>query len=84
MFRCEDDRFEADVIIGTTRSALSQLELLEKELEDMNEEEAALRLKTNALSAIQLAAIRRVYAYHGADTEVMNVCNWQKENEMVE
>ena len=33
LFRCEDDHFEADVILETTRSAIAQLELLQKELE---------------------------------------------------
>lgn len=33
LFRCEDDRFEADVILETTRSAAAQLESLERELQ---------------------------------------------------
>ena len=38
LFRCEDDHFEADVILETTRSAIAQLELLQKELEALEED----------------------------------------------
>ena len=72
LFRCEDDRFEADVILETTRSAIAQLEMLKKELED-SELSGAVRLKEDTLSAVQLGAIRRVYAHNGADLEVIKV-----------
>ena len=72
LFRCEDDRFEADVILETTRSAIAQLEMLQKELEE-SDLSGAVRLKEDALSAVQVAAIRRVYAHTGADLEVIKV-----------
>ena len=73
LFECEDDLFEADHILETTRSTLSRLEDLWKELGEEYESELPLRLKDNSLSAIQIAAIRRVYAYNGADLEIIKV-----------
>ena len=71
LFRCEDDRFEADVILETTRSAAAQLESLWRELQAAPPR--PLKLRDDALSAVQQAAIRRVYAHNGADLEVMKV-----------
>ena len=74
LFRCEDDRFEVDVILETTRSAIAQLHLLQDELETLQEEEqGSYRLRDDALSAVQLAAIRRVYAHNGMDQEVVKL-----------
>lgn len=74
LFRCEDDRFEVDVILETTRSAIAQLHLLQDELETLQEEEqGSYRLHDDALSAVQLAAIRRVYAHNGMDQEVVKL-----------
>lgn len=74
LFRCEDDRFEVDVILETTRSAIAQLHLLIRELEAMQEQQkGSYRLREDALSAIQLAAIRRVYAHNGMDQEVVKL-----------
>ena len=74
LFRCEDDRFEVDVILETTRSAIAQLHLLQKELDALQEEEqGSYRLHDDALSAVQLAAIRRVYAHNGMDQEVVKL-----------
>ena len=70
LFRREDDHFEADVILETTRSAIAQLELLQKELEAL-EEDGAYKLREDALAAVQTAAIRRVYAHNGMDREVI-------------
>lgn len=71
LFRCEDDHFEADVILETTRSAIAQLEMLLKELEGLEENDEVYRLKEDSLSAVQIAAIRRVYAHNGMDKEVI-------------
>ena len=71
LFRCEDDHFEADVILETTRSAIAQLEMLLKELESLEENDEVYRLKDDSLSAVQIAAIRRVYAHNGMDKEVI-------------
>ena len=74
LFRCEDDRFEVDVILETTRSAIAQLHLLQKELDALQQEEqGSYRLHDDALSAVQLAAIRRVYAHNGMDQEVVKL-----------
>lgn len=71
LFRCEDDRFEADVILETTRSAAAQLESLLRELQSAPAR--PLKLRDDALSAVQQAAIRRVYNHNGADLEVLKV-----------
>ncbi|KAK8828976.1 hypothetical protein WA538_000978, partial [Blastocystis sp. DL] len=71
LFRCEDDRFEADVILETTRSAAAQLESLERELQTAPAR--PLKLRDDALSAVQQAAIRRVYNHNGADVEVLKL-----------
>ena len=74
LFRCEDDRFEVDVILETTRSAIAQLHLLNRELEAVREtQKGTYRLRSDALSSIQLAAIRRVYAHNGMDQEVVKL-----------
>lgn len=74
LFRCEDDRFEVDVILETTRSAIAQLHLLRSELEAAQAaQKGAFRLRDDALSAVQLAAIRRVYAHNGMDQEVVKL-----------
>ena len=74
LFRCEDDRFEADVILETTQSAIAQLELLLKEIQELGEQESGnYRLKENSLSAVQEGAIRRIYNFNGIDKEVLKV-----------
>ena len=47
--------------------------ITEEDSEEEYEAELPLRLKDNSLSAIQIAAIRRVYAYNGADLEIVKV-----------
>mgnify|MGYP003262436818 CR=1 FL=1 len=62
------------MILETTRSAIAQLHLLQDELETLQEEEqGSYRLHDDALSAVQLAAIRRVYAHNGMDQEVVKL-----------
>lgn len=70
LFRCEDDHFEADVILETTRSAIAQLvrAVLLQRLQLLLQQ---LQLREDALSAVQTAAIRRVYAHNGMDKEVI-------------
>ena len=63
-----------DVLLETTQSALSQLEMLWKELEGLEQPaNTPLGLQPNALSAVQEEAIRRIYACNGTDKEIMNV-----------
>ena len=71
LFRCEDDRFEADVILETTHSTIAQLELLQHELEEMDD--GNYKLREDSLSAVQIGAIRRVYNHNGIDKEVIKV-----------
>lgn len=74
MFRCEDDLFEADVILESTHSAIAQLESLLHEMEEMEEMDGGnFRLKEDSLSAVQIGAIRRVYNHNGIDKEVIKV-----------
>ena len=79
MDRYEDSRIEIDVLLETTQSALSQLELLWKELEELeNTTDAPLGMQPNALTPIQEEAVRRIYACNGTDAEIMNVCENEK------
>ena len=57
----------------TTQSALTQLELLWKELEGVEETDSPLGLQRDALSPIQIEAIRRIYACNAVDREIITV-----------
>lgn len=85
LFRCEDDRYEADVLIENNRSCRAALERIlgdiqkkEATQELVKEEENGsraytYRLPDNALSATQKLAIRRLYAQSGFDNEMLEL-----------
>ena len=84
MGRYEDSRIEVDVLLETTQSALSHLELLWKELEELEQTvNTPLGLQPNALSAVQEEAIRRIYASNGTDSEIMHVGEKEWDEEMM-
>ena len=60
------------MILESTHSAIAQLESLLHEMEEI-EDGGNYRLKENALSAVQIGAIRRVYNHNGIDKEVIKV-----------
>ena len=62
LFHCEDDRFEMDMILETTKSTIEALEPILEKLNGMTPEEASTyRVPEGTLSAIHLRAIERMY-----------------------
>ena len=64
LFRCEDDRFELDMIIECNASAIRAMEPLAKHLMESNmsnEQKCAWRPPEGALNAIHLRAVQRIY-----------------------
>ena len=70
MFKCEDDRYEIDMLIETNKSAIAALEPLAHEIQTLIDSESQFnfrfRLEKRALSVIHLKAISQVYGNHGA------------------
>jgi len=76
LFKCEDDRYEIDLIIDSGKAAIRALEPLAREIEalGLSNGEAAkfrYRLEKRTLSVIHLKAIARIYGDHG--TEVLEL-----------
>jgi paired amphipathic helix protein Sin3a len=77
LFRCEDERYEIDMVIDNNMSAICALEPLAAEINALkstislqsasNPVEWQLRLDRRSLGIIQLKAISRVYGEYGAD-----------------
>jgi len=69
LFRCEDDRFELDMIIETNASVLAVLRPVAEELQAASHEErVTYKLAEGQLSAVHLRAVERIYGGdHGAD-----------------
>ncbi|KAL3654153.1 hypothetical protein CASFOL_003834 [Castilleja foliolosa] len=67
LFRCEDDRFELDILLESVNSTVKHVEEL---LERMNKEEGSFCIE-ECLTALSLRCIERLYGDHGLD--VMDV-----------
>ncbi|CAM6050285.1 unnamed protein product [Sphagnum compactum] len=66
LFRCEDDRYELDMLLETTLSTANLVgESVEKPLDGVKQESP--HHLPDQLSAIHLRSIERVYGDHGAD-----------------
>jgi len=62
LFRCEDDRFELDMVLETTRATIDALAPIIEKLNSMpNEAASRFRTPEGALSPIHLRAIERLY-----------------------
>ena len=62
LFRCEDDRFELDMVLETTRATIHALSPIIDKLNSLSNEEASrFRTPEGALSPIHLRAIERLY-----------------------
>jgi histone deacetylase complex regulatory component SIN3 len=73
LFRCEDDRYELDMVIETNAATIHKLEPLAMVIAHMSDEEKAKHmLAEHALSAVHYRAIERVYGAHGPEM-VMHV-----------
>lgn len=68
LFRCEDERYEVDMIIDTNMSAIRTLEPLAAEIQALRAASAfewQMRLDRRSLGVVHLKAIARVYGEHG-------------------
>eukprot|EP00775_Hariotina_reticulata_P006274 gene6274-6513_t len=66
LFRCEDDRYELDMCIETSKSTLSKLQPLAASFAAMSPEDKALyRLPEGLLGAIHFRAAERIYGDQG-------------------
>lgn len=69
LFRCEDDRFEMDMIIETNSSVIEALQPVQARLASLSaEERSAFKLPEGALTAVHLRCVERIYGNdHGSD-----------------
>jgi len=70
LFKCEDDRFEIDMVIESNASTIRLLEPLAKEIETLRKDKSSpfqFRLDRRTLSVNHLKAIARIYGEHGAE-----------------
>jgi len=69
LFRCEDDRFEMDMIIETNSSVIEALQPIQARLASLSaEERSAFKLPEGALTAVHLRCVERIYGNdHGSD-----------------
>ena len=62
LFRCEDDRFELDMVLETTRATIEVIEPVVEKVSKMTPEEAtSYRLPEGHLTSIHLRSIERLY-----------------------
>jgi len=75
LFKCEDERFEIDMVIDSNSSTISVLEQLSSEIAALQAEDEAkesgvvmqYRLDERSLSTVHLAAITRIYGDRGKE-----------------
>ena len=67
LFKCEDDRFELDMLIETNASTMRVLEQMLEEADKARGGSATHKLNLSLLRAVHLKAIQRVYGDHGAE-----------------
>ena len=63
LFRCEDDRYELDMVIECNSSAIRAMQPLAQQLMNQGdaEDRASYRLPAGSLNAVQLRAMQRIY-----------------------
>jgi len=68
LFRCEDDRFEMDMIIECNNATIVNVEELLQELDKMPEEERKVYpLPEGRLNQVHLRSIEKIYSEHGQE-----------------
>mmetsp|Transcript_24143 Transcript_24143/g.29248 ORF Transcript_24143/g.29248 Transcript_24143/m.29248 type:complete len:1244 (-) Transcript_24143:506-4237(-) len=76
LFRCEDDRFELDMVIETNTATMKLLEKLDEQVKKMTtEEQTAFRLPDEMLSSVHLRCVERIYGDHGSDIKELLIRN---------
>lgn len=68
LFRCEDDRYELDLVIETNAATIMKLETIEATISTLQEgDKKRHALAPNALSPIHFNAIQRIYGESGPE-----------------
>lgn len=67
MFKCEDDRFELDLVIELNSSTIRALERVQKLLVETKEEDMSKFKLDPMVDTLQIRSIERVYGDKGAD-----------------
>jgi len=65
LFKCEDERFELDMLIENNASAIRVLEPIQKRIEEMSPQEASHFTLPKSLDILHIRAIARLYGDHG-------------------
>ena len=80
LFRCEDDRYELDMVIECNSSAIRAMQPLAQQLMNQGdaEDRASYRLPAGSLNAVQLRAVQRIYGGCGKG----HACIWVPEGSM--
>eukprot|EP00898_Chlorokybus_atmophyticus_P000738 jgi/Chlat1/1665/Chrsp127S08674 len=67
LFRCEDDRYELDMVVESNTSTLKLLAQLNEQINSMTADERASFQIGDALTPIHTRCIERIYGDHGPD-----------------
>ena len=68
LFRCEDDRFEIDMVLETTKACVAKLQAYEEELKAMSEDDREnAHMPEGYLGQVSERAILRIYGDRGSD-----------------
>ncbi|KAJ8908667.1 hypothetical protein NDN08_005372 [Rhodosorus marinus] len=68
LFRCEDDRYELDMVIETNAAIIAKLEPIAATIGKLSSDEMKRHaLADEALSPVHVRAIERIYGDHGSD-----------------
>ena len=69
LFKCEDDRYEIDIIIDCNKSTVRVLQYLKNQLDNMTSNFASkIQIDKRTLSVIHLKSIARIYGQHGMES----------------
>ncbi|KAH7289366.1 hypothetical protein KP509_31G072300 [Ceratopteris richardii] len=67
LFRCEDDRFELDMLLESTAVTAKRMEELLEKMQDINTKQDGQVHLDDYLTAINIRCIERIYGDHGLD-----------------
>jgi paired amphipathic helix protein Sin3a len=78
LFRCEDERYELDMVIETNASTLRYLEQLDEQMRSLNDEAAAQRFRLPApLDMVHVRSLARVYGEPSTEViEMLKTSPW--------
>ncbi|KAJ6838532.1 paired amphipathic helix protein Sin3-like 4 [Iris pallida] len=66
LFRCEDDRFELDMLLESVNATTEKVEELIEKMQNTNKPESPIRIEEH-FSSLNLRCIERLYGDHGLD-----------------